>query len=332
MYLYRALNNNDISALKLNEGLYSKDDTEYIKKRVVDFILYADEDLFKQFSALSKEEQKDIYKTYIHNFAFNIKELKDLSEMKLSKVNICNMKNLTNEQKQNIIKVLSTINTHLIHGSRVDTSWISFTSDIHKIEKYYLSQSNNKVAVIDSNVNLIIDKNAIAVDLSSKDEIKKLSKFGFLISKDFNPCSYNFRGYNNSAKDNEVIYYSHVPQEKVVTVLEPIQIDLIYNNIFNEKFYQLSNYSKCIIYEMFKSSIKVTLFDNLSDIERMIYFEHYINCKSLSSLSSNNYDLQKLIAAKKKILSQIKINSCTKYMMNDTFKNIVLPEEKKYSK
>ena len=162
-----------------------------------------------------------------------------------------------------------------------------FTSNIHKIEKDYLNQYKNKVAVINS-TNMIMDENAKKIDL------------------------------NNN--------------EKIVAVLEPIQVDLIYNNLFNEKFYQLSNYSKKIIYEMFKSSIKIAIFDNLNDIERMVYFEHYINCKSLLSLSSNNNELQKLISAKKNILSQIEINSCTKYMMNDKFKNIVLPEEKRYSK
>lgn len=161
-----------------------------------------------------------------------------------------------------------------------------FNSNIHEIEKYYLNQYKNRVAVIDS-VNMIIDENT-KKDLS-----------------------------NN---------------EKIVTILEPIQVDLIYNNLFNERFYQLSNYSKKIIYEMFKSSIKTTIFDHLNDIERMVYFEHYINCKSLLSLSSNNNELQKLISAKKNILSQIEINSCTKYMMNDKFKSIVLPEEKRYSK
>ena len=49
---------------------------------------------------------------------------------------------------------------------------------------------------------------------SNKDSIKKLKKFGFLMSKNFRLYSYNFRRYNNSAKDKEIIYYSYVPQEK----------------------------------------------------------------------------------------------------------------------
>lgn len=330
MYLYRAINDNDLSTLSLNEGLYSKDITESLKEETFYFLLYANRQL-DNFLKLPKEEQKSIYKSYIHDFTFDVSELRHLTAITLNKINLNDIQNLTNEQKQNIIKVLSTINTHLVHGSRVNTQWISFTSDIHRTEKYYLSQAKNKVAVIESNVNLIVDGNYMAVDLSSKEIIKKQLEFGFLMSKDFNRCSSNFRGYNNSAKDKEVIYYSHIPQEKIITVLEPIQVDLIYNDLFNEDFYKLNNDTRYRAYEYFKYYIKFLLKD-LSDIEEKVLFEHYFNSKSLASLYSDARDVDKFISAKKKILSKIPINKVTSRIMNGKCQNIILPEENRYSK
>lgn len=331
MYLYRAINNNDLSTLNLNEGLYSKDITESLKEKTFYFLLYVNGQLDKFFK-FSKEEQKSIYKSYMHDFTFDIIELRHLAAIDLNKIKVENSDSLTTEKINNILAAFGTINNHLANATRYATSWISFTKDIHNIEKYYLRQKINKVAMIDnSNLDSIIDCNTLAIDIGNPDILKKLNEYKLLLTKDFRLTKSGFHGFNYSIRDKEVIYYSHIPQEKIITVLNPIEVDLLYNDLFNEEFYKLNNDTRYRAYEYFKYYIQFLLKD-LSDIEKKVLFEHYFNSKPLASLYSDARDADKFVLAKKKILTQIPINKVTGRIMKGKCQNIILPEENRYSK
>lgn len=340
MYLYRALNDNDLSTLSLNEGLYSKEITDYFKLKAFDLFLSANSDLYNQFSKLSKDGKKITYKSYMHDFTFDVIELRNLANIISSKVKIETMDDIT-VKKSGIYSALRTVNNHLVNGSKYNTNWISFTKDIHRIEKYYLKQKINKVAVLDSNLkmknlelsyDLIIDCNTLGLDFSDRKTVKFLLEQHLLPNKDDKTTKETFRGLNYAIKDKEVIYYSHVPQEKIVTVLEPIQVDLIYNDLLNENFYKLDNDAKLDVYRIFKETIEKLLLEDLSDIEKMVLLEHYFNSQPLSSLYNNACDADKFVFAKKKILSKIPINQVTGRIMKGKCQNIILPEEKRYSK
>lgn len=340
MYLYRALNSNDLSTLNLDEGLYSKEITDYFKLKAFDLFLSANKKLYYIFSKLSTEDKKSIYKSYMHDFTFDVLQLRDLANIISNKVKIENMDDIT-VKKSGIYSALRTVNNHLVNGSKYNTSWISFTKDIHRIEKYYLKQEINKVAVLDSKIktenldlsyDLMIDCNTLGLDLSNRKMVEFLLEQHLLPNKDDKTTKETFRGLNYAIKDKEVIYYSHVPQENIVTVLEPLLVDLIYNGIFNEQFYSLSNNLKCLIYEKFKLLIKNNLLGNLNDIEKMVLLEHYFNSKPLSSLYSDERDLDKFVFAKKQILSKLPINSLSSNLIKGKCQKIILPEENRYSK
>mgnify|MGYP004504779921 FL=1 len=371
MYLYRAINDNDLSTLNLNEGLYSKDITESLKEETFYFLLYANRQL-DNFLKLPKEEQKSIYKSYIHDFIFDSIKLRDLATIDLNKINFDDVKSLIDEQKnickrcvydfifgsidlrdlaiavdkikvenidkiiiekiKNIYDAFGTINNHLANGTRCATSWISFTKDIHNIEKYYLRQRINKVVMIDnSNLDLNIDCNTLAIDIGNPDKLKKLNENKLLLTKKLGLTKSGFHGFNYSIRDKEVIYYSHIPQEKIITVLNPMEVDLLYNDLLSEKIYKLNNDERHRFYEYFNKYIKILLKD-LSDIEEKVLFEHYFNSKSLASLYSDARDADKFISAKKKILSKIPITQVTSNLMKGKCQNIILPEENRYSK
>lgn len=331
MYLYRAINDNDLSTLSLNEGLYSKDITESLKEETFYFLLYANRQL-DNFLKLPKEEQKSIYKSYMHDFTFDIIELRHLAAIDLNKIKVENSDSLTTEKINNILAAFGTINNHLANGTRCATSWISFTKDIHNIEKYYLRQRINKVVIIDnSNLDSIIDCNTLAIDIGNPDILKKLNEDKLLLTKDFRLTKSGFHGFNYSIRDKEVIYYSHIPQEKIITVLNPMEVDLLYNDLLSEKIYKLNNDERHRFYESFNKYIKILLKD-LSDIEEKVLFEHYFNSKSLASLYSDARDADKFVLAKKKILSKIPITQVTSNLMKGKCQNIILPEENRYSK
>lgn len=332
MYIYRALNTNDLETLKMDEGLYSKYVIDQIKYRLFCYTLNSISEDNSIFKNIDSESIKELYRIFNPNYSLYINDLKNMAAKKIDKIKINYKEDVSIEKINNIIGTLKTINTHLAHGTHYNTDWISFSRNLHNIEKYYLQQTINKVAVIDSKINSIFDCGTLSINLSDYESIKKLSKLGFLITKNGSYTKAGFKGFNYSLSDKEIIYYSHVPQESIVDILEPIQIDLIYNNIFNEEFYKLNKEKKKIKYERLKKYLVMSLSKELTNIQITILHEHYLKCKSLSSLATNNEDLHKLIYAKKKLLSKIPVNHITYSIIKDKCQNIVLPEEKVYYK
>ena len=317
MFLFRALNEYDILSNPLDNGLASKrvinDIVEnYYKNRNIDFINQ------------SKEKKIELIKDYLisHNNKLEKKYYnysKDYIEV-LDNINKGNSNNKAGDYIQ-YEKILSTIQSHLITGSKIDTNWISTSKELYSIKKYYEKQNIHKVAIINTN------KDLLTVDLSSKEIIKnnsllcnkidcdndiidilsKLCEYSPNIAVGFNreyinKTSEKSRGFNYSTSSNEVCIYKYIPSNNIVSVLEAIQMDLIFSNSFNTKFFELDKKEQIKQLSILKNNIKKIIVSINDTYLLNLYKDLYEDNKNINSLVRVNNSKDKIIYNRNKIL------------------------------
>lgn len=347
MLLFRTLNDYDIISNPLVNGIASKqmifeivssyyeNNTKYrnlskeekdkiIEENIESYLEEHNKKLEKKFIKNSNQSREDV-KAYLEFYkSFKSKGLDEKLEL---------IKN--NDQDINFgsyihfIKHLSTLQSHLLYGSTKVTDWISTSTKLSKIMRYYDKQKVHQVAVIKSDTNGILDSNnTLSVDLSTFEGIEK--KNTFLCNKididneniDFlaelsnvspitmfnfqmnliNPTNIKARGFNYSTNSKEVCILRYIPKDYIISILEALQIDIIKCNRFNRSFVGHSIKDQ----ETELNRVKFLLLELLKEINDpyllFLYEELYIKNKNINEIISFNQSKSYVEFNKDKIL------------------------------
>lgn len=264
LFMFRVLNELDILCNPLENGLASKKliydlTMSYLKSNEKDFL-----------NSLTKKEKEQYCKNNMENYIKTHQhKLKKMIERRGIQVynNLSGFDQLDAESWSYLYYYLSSLNTHLVSGSKTITDWISTTKDLNLIKKYYNNQTTHKVAVLASSGKSIKENGTLIVDLSSKNNIKELS---LLIPKKINSLVANeiieknkglsvldiestilndvknistndkFRGFNYANSDKEICIYRYYSSKHIVAVLEALQLDLVFLQLFNFDYFKLN--------------------------------------------------------------------------------------------
>ena len=314
--LYRALNDYDIACNPLMNGLASK-------KLIYDLTLSYLEANEKEIMQGLNDFEKDLYcrenmMKYINTHQHKLKKMIDKRGSQITR-NLSRAADCNVESWAYLLYYLSTLNSHLSNGSRIDTDWISTSKDMHSIFKYYNNQTIHKVAVLGTGSGGIMDDNTIVVDLSSremidntllvlnkmikggscKDIIEKIKQssntFIDVINSDiFDRTNKKFVGFNYSVADNETCIYRFYPSEHVIAVLEALQIDLLAFKIFSLDFFRLDKDKQLLELNKLKENLKKMII-KLNDSDMFYVFkELYLENKNIDIVQDSTFDKKRI--------------------------------------
>ena len=326
--LYRALNDFDIACNPLVNGLASK-------KLIYDLTwsyLEKNENVF--FQSLNDKEKEKYCKenmfTYINRHQDELKKIIDMRCSEITK-SISGIFEYDLESWTHLLFYLSTLNSHLSNGSRINTDWISCSKNLNSLSKYCKNQSVHKVAVLVSCSNGILDNNTIVVDLSSKEFINNIKCFlnkkvsedsvksiiqkykqlsiAFLEALDddvFVQTSDNFVGYNYATADNETCIYRFFPSENVISVLEQLQLDLITFKMFDFKFLMLDKEKQLLELNKLKQALMKLVLKQKDAFMLHVFKKMYLENKNINIVKNEMFDENKINYNRIKILKLVK--------------------------
>ncbi len=288
MYIYRALNKFDLATVEQNLGMYSKDILVRLKEEIL--------------------LNQNIFDSNIH--------IKDL-------INNPSFTSIVNKQiSEDLNKdIRKDIAAHLLNGTHVPTRWISFSKSPFNMLDFYVSQDINKVAVLDRNCSLENTFGYGSIDTSNKESIDKLYERNALLRKDGEPVDQESLGIKFAIKNREILYYIHVPQEKIKYILNPFEMDLIYNDI---KLLIMDPNSIIKIYDKFHQ-VSQGLTDST---QRFIFRKHYCEHKSINYLANSDSDIINLKNAKRLILYDLFTEMNKDGLIRRKSISIGMPEDK----
>lgn len=243
-----------------------------------------------------------------------------------------------NKQKNlelyNLFNFFSRIKEHISEGCKINTEFVSTTTDFESLKKYYLSQKICKVAVVES-----ID-NKDMYETNSKNFFRGLS-LDSRLSLDHLPYFFNnetkeidgevmFKATerktmmsNNALSDSEELGFGSIAPKNIYSIITPLEMDLLENNVYSEeaiKYNDLLTKKRKNIIETLKQ--EVLYYD---EIYTYIIENHYKECKSLLSLAcEKKYKIKDLVDGKKVLINLISQKIFNK--MNCT-NNIKIPED-----
>ena len=269
MYLYRAINDWDIYFNMINNGFVSK-------KIINDFFEKScSTDSENKLAVIEKHQKEilnivDFYQEYVNSLFSSIEN-----------------------KKWGLIQLISSANSHVLKGSSINYNWISFSKDIFSIEKYYLEQKNyNYIAIIESSNETVGEHNGnylIKVDYST---IANMQENEYLMTQMGEKIDENSRLAAYGIKSKEVCFYGHVPQDKIVTILRSLEADMIFRGIVSlREILSLSDFERLNLLMSITNYLK-TIYQN-DELALYIINEHYINNRSILSISEGCQDIEK---------------------------------------
>ena len=286
MLLLRALNNYDIAVNPLENGIASK----LMLFDIVKDYCEKDKNVNKFFSLLDEEEKEKYIVEHIEQYLkvcnkkLENKFIKSSSQSRNDVKEYCNfLCSIRGKNKEEMISIvknnsdnvnfgsyitfmnyLSGLQRHLLYGSSKITDWISTSTSIESVFRYYDKQDIHQVAVIKSDTGGLVDSdNILSVDLSTFDKIKSKSHYlcnridikdNYIIdfladlsvisplvmlnfrSNMINQTNINSRGFKYSTNSKEVCILKYVPKNHVISLLGALQIDLLRFQVFNTDF------------------------------------------------------------------------------------------------
>jgi len=319
MFLYRALNELDIKLDPIKHGIYNK--------KIIKMYIDARRDYLNRYPNEYGDMGKclndtdlllgDVY-DYLNEFRDEIND--DLILKFEEEIN-----NPLSHSKK-FIKDLN-IYAHILKGSKYDYEWISTSKNFKSILKYYWEQSTPSVAVIESDLKIDLES-LLILDLSSDESIEK---YHSLLSED-DYLNLKSTAFYFTKVDDQVIFFNYIPQDKIVTVLDQFEYDLLYNGMYDEKvMYDIirkSHFNKAIL------NIKTNIYNELRNSNKdkilELFTKMYIKNISLKELSKE-YELDYLKEIKKIILSSVKKENNVGIKLEKTKDWVILPEDKKTS-
>ncbi len=309
MMIYRSLNDSDMELEPLKNGLYSKLNIKLATESLFDFLLAANGITLTKGSY--KSELSEFKKNSVK---YSLSRIIELTNEKNNRLNVIK-KHMSGyiENKDydalapfliDFFDITSTKNSHILHGNKYASDWISFTKDIETLKFYYLNQKKkHMVAGMDSNINIILDCDTIAYDMSSKELARKNP---FLYNKSRNTGLYKETDLDSMAvryanSRAEVLYYNHVPSERLFT-LGPLQVDMLYNGMLSKDYLNASKEARETINHLLIYILKYKLKDK-SLLTNYALEKLYIDSIPLSTLSAETgINYYELLNAKEEIL------------------------------
>ena len=269
MYLYRAVNDWDVYFNMINNGFVSKEIID-------DFLKNSDNmDSENKFSLIEKHQKEILkiagfYQEYVNSLFSSIEN-----------------------EKWSLIQLISSANSHVLKGSSINYNWISFSKDIFSIKKYYLEQKNyNYIAIIESSNETVEEHNGnylIKVDYST---IANMQENEYLMTQMGEKIAENSRLAAYGINSKEVCFYGHVPQDRIVAILRALEADMIFRGIISlREILSLSNFERLNLLMNITNYLK-TIYQN-NDLALYIINEHYINNRSILSISEGCQDIEK---------------------------------------
>lgn len=310
MIIFRALNESDIALNPLENGLYSKLNIKLAVEETFDFLLAVNG--IKLTKEQYRGELLEFRKNSIKHCLPRITSITNdkqvfLKDLKLHMHDYLQTKdyNVLMPYLINFFDITSTKNAHLLDGNNHDYDWISFTKNIDTLRHYYLDQKNRHMVVgMDSNINMILDCDTIAYDLSSKESVLENP---FIYNKSEGTGEYNKTDIDSQAmryaiSDGEVIYYNHVPKDSLF-ILDSLQVDMLYNGMLDSEYLNASKAVKSTINHILIHILKDRLSDT-DDLTKYVFEKVYIDnmpILKLSNISGINY--YEILNAKENILN-----------------------------
>ena len=330
MHLVRALNDLDIVSNPLENGIASKQLMYDVTRN-----FYEND---KEFKSLSDEEKELFVKEHMtdylisHNDKLNKKFLRASSKTREDLKEFCNVSKLVSTMPKDeltsliknnseninfgiyiiIYKYLSSLQSHLMCGSFKMTDWISTSTSLEKMLKYYDEQDIHKVAVINSDTNGFVDSdNIMTIDLSEDDRIigkdylcnkididdnmikliAELSRMNPLLMLKFkknvvNKTMENSRGFKYAKASREICMLRYIPEDHIASVFEQLQIDLIRAELFNFDFLNLSKEKQKEALDYLKKALYFLVVNSKDPFLKHVFDELYINNKNVKDMSS----------------------------------------------
>ena len=269
MYLYRAVNDWDIYFNMINNG--------FVSKKIID-------DFFKNLGSMDSE----------YNFSVIEKHQKEILKIAGFYQEYVNSLFLSIEnEKWGLIQLISSANSHVLKGSSINYNWISFSKDIFSIKKYYLEQKNyNYIAIIESSNETFEEHNGnylIKVDYST---IANMQENEYLMTQMGEKIAENSRLAAYGINSKEVCFYGHVPQDRIVAILRSLEADMIFRGIISlREILSLGEFERLNLLMSITNYLK-TIYQN-NDLALYIINEHYINNRSILSISEGCQDIEK---------------------------------------
>lgn len=324
MLLFRALNDYDILLDPLSNGIPSKELLFMMTKNY----LFSKEK--EHMMSLSKEKQDEYIKAYIPTYIITHKhKMKKMIDRYLTRTknNLSGIETLNSDSWAKLLIYLSTINNHLVNGSKTFTPWISTSKDFNRLKPYYQNQTVHKIAVIGTVSEGLLDENTIAVDLSTKDKIKDLipvisKKISSSSEKDFldlaekedflellssdiiRPTSSLFMGYNFAVSSKEVCFYNAVSSNNVIAVLEALQIDLLLLKRFDlKRFLLLSKQEQIAELDKLKQLLRRQVITTNDAYLLYLFDELYLKNKNINEIITPGNPKERVNQGRIKILT-----------------------------
>lgn len=322
--LFRALNEFDIACDPLFNGLASK-------KLIYDLTMSYLESNEREIINRLNDAEKDLYcrenmMKYINTHQHKLKKMIDKRGSQITR-NLSGVRRYDIESWTYLLYYLSTLNTHLSNGSRIYTDWISATKDINSIFKYCKNQPIQKIAVMATGSGGIMDDETIVLDLSSREMIDgslmllnkkldeesvkkviekiKLSSRNFVdvINNDiFKSTNENFVGFNYSIYDNETCIYRFYPSDKVISVLDRLQIDLLIFKMLSIDYFFLDKEKQVLELKRLKEDLKKLIIKENDSYMFYVFREMYLENKNINLIVNNEFDKEKINHNRIKIL------------------------------
>ena len=111
-----------------------------------------------------------------------------------------------------------------------------------------------------------------------------------------------FMGFNYSVCDKELCIYKYFPSERVVSVLEGLQLDLMGVKLFNYEFLTLSKDEQIKQLKYLKEVLKRCVLKLDDSYVLHIFEELYLNNRNINDIAFNEDEFERIKHARIKIL------------------------------
>ena len=324
MLLLRALNEYDIVSDPSINGIASKEMIYNLVKS------YYENIHDKEYINLNSKEKDIFIKEHIKDYLINHKhKLEKLYNKRNALYRKIINDLIDNHNLAGVImykKYMSSLQSHLNSGSRINSNWISTSKSFESIKKYYDKQSIHKVALISSNTNGLIDSDRIlTVDVSTDENIKNnsylynkincnnLDLLTYLSEKhpaiiDYFDTYYAFQtnpkatGFKYAKSSSEVCIYEYLPANHIIGLVEAIQMDLITMGVFNFDYFKLDKKEQEMYLKMLKNMLLKFVKHEKDTFLLHVFKELYLNNRNINELVTFSDSREKIIANRNRIL------------------------------
>ncbi len=318
MLAYRILNSYDIKINPLKHGIYSKAlIASVLDKYIYDYVNIV---CLSNGKNITNSEYKKLlanyrqfYFDYFYDSEFNASSIDEKAEQykniiissfsKLINGHYKKDNKLVSEGLQEILDITSQISNHIYNGSKKThlTNWISFTKDVNLLTHFYNEQNIHGIAVVKNNIqSLGFANSTICIDLSDKELIEQnplLVKASDLREHQ----NMSFVGYTYSERLDVVVYYNDIGVEDIHTILNAIDVDMLYNGMIDEDTIKDKETLR-IIHNNVMAYLNVYSLSN--DELSKVFFECYLSNRNIKYLQ-DKYPCIDVLDNKKRLLDKI---------------------------